>query len=190
MADLFRCRVGWSGTGVVGPGVSTFYSTSGGPALNDAARAFFNTIKWAFPGTLVQWDFPGGGEIVDSFTGQATGAWSGGVTTPIISTSSFQQHPAGVGCRVVWTTPGFSHGRRVRGSTYLVPLANTMFSGDGTLDDDSRTQIATAAEVFRAASGLAIHTRPKHAGESTGGHASVTGVIVPDKVSWLKSRRT
>lgn len=188
MVDISRVRVGWSGAGVVGPGVSTFYTTGTGAALVSAVADFYDDIKNLLP-AVVNIDYPGGGEVLDSATGDFVGAWTGtsGLTTPGAGAGLFAQ---GVGARVIWDTNGTTNHRRVRGSTFLVPLVAAAYSADGTLADATRIFIRDAAQVFRTTMGGAfvIWTRPKN--HTGGGVNSTTGVRVPDGVTTLRSRRT
>lgn len=190
MADLSRVRVAWSGSAVVGPGVSTFYTTGDGASLQAALRTFFTAIQTAFPNLKGDWTFPSGGEIIDSATGELTGAWTGGTPATIPWASSNAVWASGVGARVRWETGAFARGRRVRGSTFLVPLNISAYDADGTIVGVFVTQIQTAANALVAAvPELTVWSRPTAAG-GDGGTATVTSAIVPDKVSWLRSRRT
>ncbi len=116
------------------------------------------------------------------------GVWSAG-TAGVVIASGVPEHAKGVGCRVVWDTAGITGTRRVRGSTYLVPLCVNQYDPSGTILDAAWLAFATAADVFRTAVGdLVVLT--KKTDEHSGTSHPVTGVRVPDRVSWLTSRRT
>lgn len=188
--DLDRVRVSWEGPALVGPGVSTFYATAGnGAALSSALKTFFDAIKGYFPSSKVTWSFPNTGEVIDSATGQATGAWSGGTFQTVAASGAGTSWANGVGARVRWNTGVYHNGRRVRGSTFLVPLQSGVYDTDGTLVGSAVTAMQTAAAALvTAVPTMGIHTRP-HPGAADGGFATVASAEVPDKVSWLRSRR-
>lgn len=189
MTTVNRVRVEWTGPAVAGPGVSTFYSVGVGSNLSDALLAYFGNIKTAFP-TGVTWRVPSSGDTLDDNTGEINGTWSG-ATGGTVSGSSASQYAAGVGYRVVWDTAGLTNGRHVRGSTYMVPITANFYDTSGTIDDSVLGAQLTAAQNLLAALGpeeMVVLTRltAAHSGTSH----PVTGVSIPDKVSWLRTRRT
>ena len=184
-----RLRCEWSGIGQVGPGLSTFYAEADGTqAIASAAAALFEAVKNVIPsGGSVQ--VPAQGDILDETTGELVGVWGSGPTTTVTMTGS-QAHAAGVGARVVWNTAGIVAGRRVRGATFLVPLGNASFDGTGTLVPTALTPITAGITAFLAQAGgnAVVWSRPAD-GRVGSAHPIVSG-NVPDKVSWLRSRRT
>jgi len=190
MASLSRVRVGWTGAAVVGPGVSTFYTAGDGATLQAALRTFFTAIGGSFPNLKGQWDFPSEGEVIDSATGELTGAWTGATAASIPWSSNNAVWVNGVGTRIVWNTSGFLRGRRVRGSTFLVPLSLATYDTDGTIAGAVLTQLKAAADaLIEDVPELTVFSRPTAAG-GNGGSTPVTAASVPDKISWLRSRRT
>jgi hypothetical protein len=89
----------------------------------------------------------------------------------------------------VWRTSGLRHGRRVQGSTFIVPLALGSYQSDGTLVDANVTTIRNAAQTLLGSQALQILSKATP-GTSDGQANPVISVTVPDKVSWLRSRRT
>ena len=83
-----------------------------------------------------------------------------------------------------------TNNRRVRGSTFVVPLHGSSYDVDGTLTSSVASGLASNASTFVAAtqSDFVIWTRPRPGvvGKSSG----VTGSSAPDKISTLRSRRT
>lgn len=189
MTELSVCRVVWSGQPVTGGGISTFYTLGSGTALNSALNTFFGSIKSLLPaGCQVRPDT--GGVKVDSNTGGLTGAWSGGTGSSLIS-STAGVWAAGVGARIVWDTAGITNGRRVQGSTYIVPLVGAYYAADGTIDDTlvgGTAQNAINTFLTTMGTNLVVWTRPR--ATTSGVEHSVTGGRMLDKVSWLRSRRT
>lgn len=179
----------WTGTAVVGGGISTFYGDEGETGLDPAAiLAFFDDIKdLVAPG--VTWTIPNGGDMINPSDGSLAGVWSGTGGGTVVSTGS-GAYAAGVGARIAWGTAGVVAGRRVRGSTFIVPLTINGYGTDGTLNDTARGTIASAAGDLLTAlgAGFVIWSRPAP-GRSGSMHA-VTSTVTPDRVSWLRSRRT
>lgn len=191
MANLDRVRIGWAGPGVVGPGVSTFYFPAGGGAAGQAAlKTFFTAIQSAFPNTAITWTFPAGGETINAANGALVGAWSGATPSSLTAAASNPDWLAGVGARIAWNTDAVSRGRRVRGSTFLVPLNGSASSSDGTIVNTYVTSLQTAATALVTGADHTIWSRPSAPGLSDGGSSTVTSATVPDRVSWLRSRRT
>lgn len=191
MADLARVRVEWTGVAVTGPGVSTFYTSGDGSTLQAALITYFQAIKGEFPNLKGQWRLPADGEIIDSATGDLTGNWTGATQTDVQWNSASALWVAGVGTRAVWNTGGFLRGRRVRGSTFLVPLSLNSYDSDGTISNPQVASLAAAGNALIASvPTLTVWSRPTESGAADGGSTPITSCTVPDKVSWLRSRRT
>jgi hypothetical protein len=188
MTTLSRLRVAWAGAPVTGPGVSTFYTAGDGAALSSALVAFYTAIKSSFPAQL-HWEIAHSGETIDDNTGNLTGAWGSGAPT-VVNGTGVNEHAQGVGTRVVWVTNGVTGSRRVRGSTYLVPLCNNQYDTTGDIISGAVTAFTTAATAVVTALGedLVILSRktPAHSGASHG----VVSAHCSTHVSWLRSRRT
>lgn len=112
-------------------------------------------------------------------------------------------YSAASGACVSWYTDGIRSGRRVRGRTFLVPLAGNALGPNGTLDDATVGTLQSAANdlIAPTASGarLYVFARPTPikdaSGKPTGAYNAdgvafpVTSARVPDKVAILRSRR-
>jgi len=188
MPNLVKLQIPWTGNVVTGGGVSTLYLDEGASGFVSAFATFFDTVKVSFPAGLT-WTIPSSGDLVDVATGGLSGSWSEGSTT-VVNATSAQDYAAGVGARIKWVTSGIVNGRRVRGSTFLCPLAVDRYGSDGSLDDAYRSAFYTAANTALGAitGDLMIWHRPT--GGSGGSAHAVTSAEVPDQVSWLRSRRT
>lgn len=189
MTNVNRIRVGLTGSGVTGPGVATHYFL--GTASSDNVTAF-KTFWQAMAGQMPQGvtiTVPNEGEVIDDNTGDLVSTWTAGTAQTFVGAGA-TGYAQGVGARIVWQTLGTTGNRRVRGTTFVVPLLSSAWDPDGTM----RTVVVAAlkdagdALVDSLAEALVILTRqtPAHSGTS---HA-VTGVSVPDTPSWLRSRRT
>jgi len=185
MTTMRRLRVVWNGlTGL--PGVSTFYYGVASPDVSDAV-GFFNTIKGLFP-TPLSWDIPSSGDEIESTTGVLTGGWTGTGAGNVTATGA-TAYAAGVGARVQWQTDAIVNGRRVRGATFLAPLALLAYDTSGTLTNSEVVTMLAAANTF-AASGVAKGIWHRNTpGGSDGVYANMIGATVPDRVTSLRSRR-
>lgn len=186
MALIQRVRVTWQGGGVVGPSVSTFFFSDVATGFKADLVTFFTALQPRLPSN-VNVTIPGNGDILEATDGTLTGGWSDGADVNVAMTGT-AQNPQGVGCRIVWLTNAIAGGRRVRGSTFLVPLDASTYSTDGTLSAGISTIEGAASALVTAQAGdFLVWTRPT-AGAG-GGTADITGSTVPDKISTLRSRR-
>lgn len=191
MATIARIPVEWSGLAVEGNGVSTFYTSNSTTGTYLAAlREFFFSLRGMFPDG-VSLVFPGAGDTINDATGELNGTWTSSAPAVVTGTQTgvFAQ---GVGARMVWRTAGITRGRRVRGTTFLVPIAGNQYGTDGTLADGVATGMASAGATLRAADSgsMRIWSRPSGPSASDGASHAVTSAEGPDAVSWLRSRRT
>lgn len=195
MAQMRVFKVLWSG-GPGGPGITRFcMSGEGGSngAASTALQNFFQAVMPAVPSTYrVACD--AAPDFLEATTGElvatgvpSTAAWTrqGGGTT---------NYAQGVGARVVWDTPEINHGRRVRGSTFIVPIIAANYDVDGTLLTGFKGVLDTAATTLISALGaaqmdLVVWTRPNPTLGRPGKQNPVTTGSAPDKVSWLRTRR-
>lgn len=188
MSELSRVPVAWSGAGVVGGGFSVLHCTVNDEhALMSAFRTFLNAINGNFP-TSVSWSFPTSGPIITQEDGELADAWVDPVPVLGAGGASANTWVNGVGLRVKWTTGSFYNGRAVVGSTFLVPLQVLAYEGSNNIVDANRAAILAAATTFVAAAGLRIYSKPREG--VLGQSFAVNGCEVPDRVSWLRGRRT
>ncbi len=196
MVDISRVRVAVGGAAITGPGVSTFYTSGSGASLQAALKTFYTSISNVFP-TSLNFSFPSGGETIDSETGEFVSAWSGATASTVVGTATVAGFIAGTGARIVWATNGVTNGRRVRGSTFLVPLGASMFGLDGNIQSAIVTDLETKINTFRTSvsPGFGIWRRPlpespEHPSGVAGGFNSVTGSSLSPRTTWLITRRT
>lgn len=183
--SLARYRVVWTG-GPGGQGVSTFHGEpADGSALADI-QTFFDSIKGLFPAAL-SWSFPSTGDTIDLATGQIDGSWTTTTQTGVVGTSTNSPWAAGVGAAVRWETGVVHNGRRVRGRTFLTGLVGSAYGPDGTIRDADLVTIQNAATLLAANAGLVVFYG---AGANGNGAAPIISAVVPDRVSWLTTRRT
>lgn len=187
MAGMKRVVVEWYNTGVIGGGVSTHYFRPEDEGVTAALHTFFDTVKVVFP-NKVQWSIPSSGDVIDDATGDYLEGWEEIPQNTVLGTLT-GHFALGVGARIVWETAGRTNNRRVRGSTFMVPLISDAFDTDGTLTSDTMAVLSSAAEALRQPANprLLIWTRPS--GAVAGSSNSVIASRIPDHVSWLRSRR-
>lgn len=198
MAGVRRMRVALTGAACPGGGVMTFYSMSdtatGWPA---AIKSFLNATPLMWPASLT-FTVPNTGDVIDGGTGELTGVWTDGAAQTPFSGTNTGDWAAGVGIRVVWNTGAIVAGRRVKGSTFFVPVAAGIFDTDGTIDTASVTAVTSAATTLLGGThAMGIFSRPlpeRPGAHGTlpargGGTVGIVSATVPDKVSWLRSRR-
>lgn len=183
-----RLRCEWAGDGVEGPGLTTFYAEADGTlAIQVGASAFFTALVDVIPaGTTIT--IPAGGDLLDEATGELTGTWGSGSPTVVLGEfpGSFA---GGVGARVVWETGVVRAGRRVRGSTFVVPLGTVSYEDNGTLTAAtvSLLESAIAGMLVQVPTQMRVWSRPKPA--LPGAASPVISGRAPDRISWLRSRR-
>lgn len=189
MTTIQRIRVEWTGSALVGPSASTFLFVATAPsAFRAALLDLYSSMTGALPNT-VQIKIPTSGEELEDSTGVVSGVWTDGTVSTVtgLNTGNYSK---GVGARISWDTPGLTNNRRVRGSTFLVPLAGAAFDTDGTLNGTfaGTTQVAINAYLGDVLGGMVIWTKPI---DAAGGKISeVTAGTIADRTSWLRSRRT
>lgn len=188
MANLARVRVVWSGAGVIGPGVSTFYFDEAGSGFVAGVTSFLTSVQSRVP-VGVTWAIDNTGELIDIATGDISGTWTDG-TAGSVSGTGTAAYIHGVGARIVWGTAGRTNNRPVHGTTFLCPLTVTQFTTSGDMDPAAATSIQTAALALAAVAGggLRIFTRPR-AGVTGAAH-EITSVSVPTNPAWLRTRKS
>lgn len=188
MANIARYRVNWTGAAVVGPSVSTFYTDEAATGFLAALHNFYNSIKASFPDQLT-WTFESSGDLLDVATGAITGSWNDSSQTPITGNIA-TGWAEGVGMRVKWRSSGIVNGRRSVGSTFLVPLGKANFDNSGALADAVVDLVQTAADTLVTNVGADMRVWHRPVNGAGGSAAPVISAVVPDAVSWLRSRRT
>lgn len=181
MAELQQVRVQWS-SDVGIDGVSTFYCRDAVGVFLTDLRTFFDTLKGAFP-TDITFVFPGEGNVISDATGQNTATWIAATPAPVSGTGT-GSYAKPVGAVVNWSTALFVNGRQVRGKTFLVPCNGNLFNSDGTVENEARGNIRTAANALAdSAAEMAIYS------VRGATNAAVTSASVPNLAAVLRSRR-
>lgn len=163
---VLRYNVAWSIPNA-GPCVSVWHIagqiTSDIDAVNGALRTFYAAQAARLPDN-VSVSFPTEVLEIDDASGELIGT-AALANQPVVTGTATAGWGAGLGARVVWGTNAIRFGRRVRGSLFLVPLANTSFDTNGRVADATRTAIVTAAQNLMTTLGtlsksLVVYSRP------------------------------
>lgn len=178
----------WSGGGLVGPGLSTFYFASGASGFVADLATFFAAQNNRFSDQIT-WSCSNTGDEIDDTDGSITGVWTDG-TSWSSGGSSSGAWAAGTGGRVKWVTAGINRGRRIHGTTFLVPLYAAAYN-NGFIDSGvvSGFQSAVNALVSAQSGDFMIWSRPR-SGMTDGLSSAVTSGVFPAEVTTLRSRRT
>lgn len=191
---LYRVKTRWSGfSGAPGYTILHFDAAVSGNvdgAENAATgtRAFFNSISALLP-SAVRLDVEPAVELIEESSGELVDVFT--VPTPaVLSGTQTGGFSSATGACVTWSTVGVRNGRRVKGRTFLVPLAGSQYEADGTLTSASINTLTTAAQALIAhTSDLHVFGRPSASGATDGASYTVTSARVTDKTAILRSRR-
>lgn len=191
-------RTEWAGTSG-GPGLTqmaiepSFGELTPEGAVN-AVRAFWNSMVTILPNELTLQVSP----IIDEYntvTGQLIGSTVSSTTPAVVTGGNAGAFAGGSGLKVTWETGVIANGRRVRGSTFVVPVASSAFTTSGTTTPTTQTLINGSAQTLIDAlntnvSELAVWSRPI---EGTPGRIGsihyVTQGICSNKSAIMRSRR-
>ncbi len=138
-------------------------------------------------------------KIIDVPTGNLTRFMSGAVKTPYTGTGT-GNYSAAAGLCISWTTNGLrtsskpgSKPRRVRGRTFIVPLAGSALDATGTIANAELTAFNTNTQALLAPGAnqglLGVYARPSAKGATDGAWFGVSSFNIQDKTAILRSRR-
>lgn len=190
---ILRVTAVWSGfTGA--PGYTNFHFMGGGGLISDAQQVAervggaLENLATVLPRD-VQISLRPELEVIDEATGEVQGyQQTSGI--PAVTGTATGSFSGPVGAVVNWTTNDLRFGRRIRGRTFIVPLAGTAFWTAGGLNANAQNSIRAFANELQGGdldSELVVWSRPRNG--SGGVAATVTGNRVPAKAAVLRSRR-
>lgn len=190
---VIEYRANWEGP-VGGPGVTVWHgrtSVSGqdqaaSEALAGKMHAFFDAIKALIP-TGYTISFPGEAIELNTTTGALEDVYTFTAPADVVCSGS-GDWAAPSGARVEWRTGAIVSGRRLRGRTFIVPIAAGAYDSEGTIDSGTVTLLQGAADdalddsLFSDVD-LSVWSR------THGIQADITSASIPDEVTVLRSRR-
>lgn len=191
--DMLKITARWSGfTGA--PGYSNFFFAAGGGLIGDqnqvAERVMnaFLMVGSILP-TGVSVALESEAEVIDSDTGmiQEYRALDPIDAQEGIGSGGYSGASGGV---INWRTDDLRFGRRIRGRTFIVPLAGSAYESDGTLTNSALQGLRAFGNAMVGGdldSEFGVWSRPR---AGTGGvFATATSFSVPDMAAVLRSRR-
>jgi hypothetical protein len=192
--SVYRVKIRWTGfTG--SPGYTLLHfdaptgaTLAGAQDVYDQAVTFMSAIGSALHSTVkltaentVEVVNQTNAQLEDFLTVTASGT-TGGTASGGYSSST--------GACITWDTGEVKNGRRVRGRTFIVPLAGTSYDADGTLTASALTDIQGAADGLAGGGfSFGVLSRPSVKGAEDGSFHTVTSGRVTDKTAMLRSRR-
>lgn len=194
MATIDRGVVTWTGTPVIGGGVTVMYARPGA-SLMAGIRTFFSALAGWIPNGVTL-NFPSTGDSIEETTGDLVGSWTGSALTSVSGGYSGTFSGA-AGASITWLTntiipaTGGHPAHKVHGRTFLVPAAGTLLDTDGTLSTAAIASLnSAAADLITYAGGhFVVWHRPTAPGASDGVAAEVISKRIRDKAAVLTSRR-
>jgi hypothetical protein len=202
LAIIGIVRSEWSGT-TGGPGLSQHavmgaaggdWNPNGAQAAVNAVRAFWASMASSLPDEVRIQVSP----VVDTYereNGDLFSSHVAGTPVGVVAGTSTAGYAGGAGTKITWNTGQIRNGRRVRGSTFIVPLSGALFTANGTLGTVTVTQLNTSAAnlisaLSSAATPLAVWSRPRTTPELRVGFATeVVSGSVSSKSAILRGRR-
>lgn len=198
MPEILRCKINW--TGFIGaPGYTNLYfkefvSEGYTQAIADGAMAKASTFATQlrdFLPTGVTIAADPTVEIVQEDTGNLVGFFT---TTPTAGGPGALSgtYSAASGACISWGTNGVRNNRRVRGRTFVVPLANAAYEANGTLAAGTLSALLSYANALKATGGtgdFGIWARPTGPAATDGVWFAAETASVKDKAAVLRSRR-
>lgn len=148
-------RAEWSGTSG-GPGLTQIavlgaaggdWNPTGAQSAVNAVRAFFNALTANIPDEVRIQVSP----IVDTYdrgTGTLISSSVAASVPGVVAGTSTAGYAGGAGIKVVWNTGQIRNGRRVRGSTFIVPISAAVFTATGNVGGTFVTQVNNAAATM------------------------------------------
>lgn len=194
LMTLHRVKAEWTGFNGA-PGYSVFHfnasDDAAGSSADDAHKAvhdFFTAMVARLPSNVyvnVQRTV----ERIQEANGELIGFQDATTRAPVKGAAAGGFSSATGAC-IGWHTDGVRNGRRIRGRTFIVPLAGSTYDTDGTLASTALDTLNAAATALNDSfAGLVVYSRPSGPGATDGQFALVQGFRVADKTAILRSRR-
>lgn len=195
-------RTEWDGTSG-GPGLTqmaclgtTGFTAANAQAAVNAVRKFWDAVKGNLPDELKLTVSP----VVDIYNetdAELVASSVAAVAPVVVLGTGTTGYAGGAGLKLNWNTGVIRLGRRVKGSTFIVPALASCFGTTGTPTTGTATAINTAANVLMAdltagGTALLVWSRPLVVGgviTRTGATAGVISGSLAPKSAILRGRR-
>lgn len=191
---LYRVKTRWSGFNGA-PGYTILHFDAAVSANPDGAanavagvQSFFSAVGPLLP-SAVRINVEPAVDIIETTTGELQDVIT--VATPAnLSGTQTGGFSSATGACVTWNATGVRNGRRVKGRSFIVPLAGTQYEADGTLTNTCISTLTSAATALIAhSSDLVVFGRPSGPDATDGDFYTVATARITDKTAILKSRR-
>lgn len=195
-------RTEWDGTSG-GPGLTQMamlgngeFTAANAQAAVNAVRKFWDDMKATLPDELKLTVSP----IVDIYRetdAELTNSVIAGAAPAVVVGQGTTGYAGGAGLKINWNTGVIRGGRRVKGSTFIVPALATAFGNTGTPTPQVVITANTAANAMMASltaggTALLVWSRPLVVGGAitrTGATAGVISGSLAPKSAILRGRR-
>lgn len=192
--SVYRVKCRWTGfTGAPGYTILHFDAPTepteaGAIEAADNAHQFIQDCASNMP-SAVKLNIETAVEVIDQATNQLETIFT--VPSPVALAGTVAGgFSSSTGACVTWETGEVKNGRRVRGRTFLVPLASSCYDTDGTLTSMTLTDLQAAASGLAAGGfSFGVLSRPSGPGAADGSFHTVSSGRVNDKTAILTSRR-
>lgn len=200
MAAIIRTE--WSGTSG-GPGLTQMavtgaaggiWNPDGTQSAVNAVRTFWQSVSAYLPDELRLQVMPTI-DVYDTGTAVLTNSYTAATPPQVVAGSSAGTYAAGAGFKITWGTGQIRNGRRVRGTTFIVPAASNVYSANGTIASGVLTAMNTAAatllsQLSAGGTSLAVWSRPVETPTARAGvMTSVVAGSCSTKTAILRGRR-
>lgn len=192
--SVYRVKIRWTGfTGAPGYTILHFDAPTeptqaGADAAHAAAHAFTIDLASNLP-AAVRLLVEQAVEVIDQTTNQLETIFTA-TSRAAFNGSGTGGFSSATGACIVWETGEVKSGRRVRGRTFVVPIASTMYDTDGTLTSGCLADLQQAAASLAGGGfNFGVLSRPSLAGAADGSFHTVSSGRINDKTAVLTSRR-
>ena len=199
MPLIARVKLRWTGlNGAPGYSVFHFRDFVGAEPTVPDVQAAVDKVD-AFAGIVRSLLLPGLSlptmadvDILDEATGQLENTLNAVPDPAVTGAAPAGTMAGGAGAVITWRSGLVRNGRRLRGRTFIVPIASSQYEANGTLTASALTNLNNAAAGLTNPAGgsdLGIWGRPSGPGAADGIWGVVSGHSVPDMAAILRSRR-
>jgi hypothetical protein len=159
----------------------------------DNVRAFWAAINGLIPNEITLTVSP----VVDVYStvgGALVGSYQAPIAPVVVAGLDSGVYSMASGVKMQWNTGVILNGRRVRGSTYIVPAGSSAFANTGTVAAGARTTLQTAGNTLISAAEtdlnpFGVWSRPENTTSNDGVFSAIAGAEAVEKGAVLRGRR-